>query len=220
LALVLDSAEFVSLVGYDDPEMVMCTVDRADTRWHDPALRLPARDAAAAQKLVNEIIAEHGEPVRFTVETFANEGHIREANVVKQIVEAQLTGITVEVSIGTVAELMGKWRSRAFDASNHAVRWSDPALDLPASFGSASAANITGYGNAAVDAALEALAGATQESTAIAAHHAVLRQVLKDLPVIFLSHKEAFHVIDHHALRDWKLFYSLRPIIEEAWLPG
>ena len=65
---------------------------------------------------------------------------------------------------------------------------------------------------------LAALAGANEEGATIAAHHVVLRRVLAELPVIFLSHKEAFHVVDHRALRDWKLFYSLRPLIEDAWL--
>jgi peptide/nickel transport system substrate-binding protein len=217
LALVLDSADYVDLAGYDDPTMVMTTLDRAGTRWCDPALRLPARDVATAQKLVDGIAAERGGPVRFTIETFENEGHIREARVVKQIVEACLTNIEVDVSIGTVADVMGKWRSGDWHASNHAVRWSDPALDLPASFASTSPANIMGYRDAEVDAALERLGSATDESEAVAAHQAVLRRVLGDLPVVFLSHKEAFHIVDREKARDWKLFYSLRPLIEEAW---
>jgi peptide/nickel transport system substrate-binding protein len=218
LAMVLDSAEFVDLVGYNDPAMVMTTLDRAGTRWCNPALRLPERDVAEAQRLVDEIAAEQGAPVRFTVETFANEGHIREAEVIKQIVERHLNGIEVAVSVGTVAEIMGKWRLGDFDASNHAVRWSDPALDLPATFVSTSPGNIMGFGDAETDAELAALAGANEESAMIAAHHVVLRRVLAELPVIFLSHKEAFHVVDRRALRDWKLIYSLRPLIEDAWL--
>jgi peptide/nickel transport system substrate-binding protein len=218
LSLVLDSAEFVGLAGYDDPAMVMTTLDRAGTRWCDPALRLPARDVKRAQRLIDAVAAERGAPLRFTVETFANEGHIREANVVKQIVERHLTGTEVTVSVGTVAELMGKWRSGEFDASNHAVRWSDPALDLPASLAASSPANIMGFRDAEAEAALAALSGPGDERTAIAAHHAVLRRVLAELPVIFLSHKEAFHVVDHLALCNWRLFYSLRPLIEDAWL--
>ena len=99
-----------------------------------------------------------------------------------------------------------------------AVRWSDPALDLPASFSSASPMNIMGYRNAEVDAALERLAGLTDAQEVAQVHREVLRQVLRDLPVIFLSHKEAFHIVDRQAVRDWKLFYSLRPLIEDAWL--
>jgi peptide/nickel transport system substrate-binding protein len=217
LALALDSADYVERVAYDDPAMVMTTLDREGTRWCDPGLRLPARDLAAAQRLIDEIAAEQGGLVRFTVETFANDGHIREANVVKQIVESCLTDIEVDVSVGTVAEVMGKWRSGDWHASNHAVRWSDPALDLPASFASNSPANIMGYSNAEVDEALERLARTTDEAEALAAHHAVLRRVLEDLPVIFLSHKEAFHIVDRDRVRDWKLLYSLRPLIEEAW---
>lgn len=218
LALVLDSAEFVDLTGYDDPAMVMTTIDRTGSPFCDPTICLPERNAKEAQQLIDAIAADTGKPVRFTIETFANEGHIREANVVKQIVERQLQRIAVEVSIGSVAELMAKWRSGEFDASNHAVRWSDPVLDLPATFASASPVNIMGYRNAEVDAALNRLASAADDKAAVVAHHAVLRSVLDDLPVIFLSHKEAFHVVDHDAVRDWRLFYSLRPLIEEAWL--
>jgi hypothetical protein len=196
----------------------MTTLDRAGTPWCNPAVRLPERNVAEAQRLVDAVVAERGAPIRFTVETFANEGHIREAQVVKQIVERHLDGIEVAVSVGTVAEIMGKWRLGDFDASNHAVRWSDPALDLPASFVSTSPGNIMGFGDAATDADLATLAGAGDESAVISAHHVVLRRVLAELPVIFLSHKDAFHVVDHRALRDWKLFYSLRPLIEDAWL--
>jgi ABC-type transport system substrate-binding protein len=199
--------------------MAMTTVDRAGTPLADPDLRLPKRDVATAQALIDAVVAETGRPVRFAVETFANEGHIREANTIKQMVEAQLRDVAAEVSVGTVAELMGKWRSGLFDASNHAVRWSEPALDLPASFSSASPMNIMGYRNAEVDAALERLAGMSDPQEVAEVHRSILRQMLRDLPVIFLSHKEAFHIVDRHAVRDWKLFYSLRPLIEDAWLP-
>jgi ABC-type transport system substrate-binding protein len=218
LALTLDSAEFVELAGYGDPEMVMTTIDRAGTPYLLPEIRLATRDPEQAQRLLDAVRAERGGPVRFTLETFANEGHVREANAIKRILESRLRGLEVEVAVGSVAELAGKWRSGDYQASNYAVRWSDPALDLAASFATGSPQNVMRYSNPVVDAALGRLAGATEERDAVEAHQEVLRQVLRDVPLVWLAHKEAFHAVDRRAARDWNLFYSLRPLIEDAWL--
>jgi peptide/nickel transport system substrate-binding protein len=218
LALALDSAEFVEQAGYGDPQMVMTTIDRAGTPYHHPEIRLPARDITMAQQLIDARVAESGAPVRFTLETFANEGHIREANVVKRMLEFQLTSLAVTVAIGSAPDVIGKMRNGEYQAMNSSARWSDPTLDLPALFASASKQNVMRYSNGRVDAALERLVGASDRRAIAEAHHDVLRQVLHDLPVIWLSHKEAFHVVDRRAVHDWRLFYSLRPLIEDAWL--
>jgi peptide/nickel transport system substrate-binding protein len=218
LALVLDSQTFVDTVGYGDPGMVMTTIDRAGTPLCDPEIRLPGCDVPRAQALIDEAVAGAGGPVRFTLETFPNEGHVREANTIRQMIEDRLRQVEVEVKVGSAADLAGRWRTGEYQATNYAVRWSDSVLDLPANFASSSGQNIMGYSNPAVDEALEALAAASDSETVVALHRGVLRQVLRDLPVIWLSHKEAFHVVDTAALRDWKLFYSLRPMVEEAWL--
>jgi peptide/nickel transport system substrate-binding protein len=218
LALALDSAAFVQSAGYADPQMVMTTLDRRGARWCDAEIRLPSSDPAAAQRLLDGVIAEIGAPIRFTLETFANEGHVREAEAVKTLLESRLRGLTVEVRAGAVAEIAGKWRSGDFQACNYAVGWSDPALDLPAHFASSSPQNITRYARVEVDAALARLAAASDDAAVAEAHRDALRHVLADLPVVWLAHKEAFHVLDRRRLRDWKLFYSLRPLIEEAWL--
>lgn len=218
LALVLDSAEFVEQAGYGDPQMIMTTIDRAGTPYCHPEIRLPTRDVAKAQQLIDARVAETGGPVRFSLETFANEGHIREANVVKRILESKLTSLEVTVTIGSTPDVIGKMRTGEYQAMNSIARWSDPALDLPALFASTSKQNAMRYSNARVDMTLERLVGAIDRPAIIEAHHDVLRQVLKDLPVIWLSHKEAFHVVDHDAVHDWNLFYSLRPLIEDAWL--
>jgi peptide/nickel transport system substrate-binding protein len=218
LALTLDSATFVELAGFADPGMVMTTIDRTGAPYHDPEIRLPRADPQQAQALLDAVRADTGGPVRFTVETFANEGHVREANAVKTILESRLRGLEVEVAVGSVAELAGRWRSGEYQASNYAVRWSDPALDLAASFRAGSPQNVMRYRNSAVDAALGRLAGATEARVKVEAHQAVLRQVLQDVPLVWLAHKEAFHAVDRRAVRDWNLFYSLRPLIEDAWL--
>jgi peptide/nickel transport system substrate-binding protein len=215
LALALDSAAFVELCEFGDPQMVMTSLDRPGTPYHDPQVRLPAPDLAGAQRLIDA-----AGPVRFTLETFANEGHVREAGAVKRLLESRLSGVEVAVAAGAVAEVAGKWRSGEYQACNYAVGWSDPALDLPAHFASTSPQNVTRYASPAVDAALSRLTAATDPATAAAAHREILTQALEDLPFIWLSHKEAFHVVDRLAVADWPLVYSLRPLLEDVRLRG
>jgi peptide/nickel transport system substrate-binding protein len=219
LSLVLDSAEFVDLAGLADPAMVMTTLDRAGTALAAPDIRLPPRDLASARALIDEATAERG-PVRFTLETFPNEGHLREANAIKALVERDLPGVEVRVAATPVPELMGRWRAGDFQATNYAIAWADPALDLAPAFASASPMNIMRYANAEADAALARLSGVTDPAAVVRAHHEVLRRVLADLPVIWLSHKEAFHAVDRRAVGAWPLVYSLRPMIEDVWLTG
>lgn len=218
LALTLDSAAFVEAAGYGVPGSVMTTIDRPGTPWHDPSLRLPEPDVAVAQELIGAVIAEHGGPIRFTVETFANEGHIKEAQAVKAIVEGRLSSVEVEVCVGTVAELAGKWQSGDYQACNYAVQWSEPALDLPSHFASNSPRNIMRYRSEAVDAALADLSAASDPAAAGQAHRRALRRVLDDVPLIWLAYKDAYHAVDGRRVRDWPLFYSLRPLIEDARL--
>jgi len=218
LSLVLDSAEFVAKVEYGDDFMVMTSLDRAGSDWCDPQIRLPQPDSEEAQELIDAVAAETGGPVRFAVETFPNEGHLREARAIKEMVESRLNNIEIEVAVGSVAELAGKWRSGEYDATNFAVRWANPELDLPAAFSSASGMNIMGYASVEADELLKQLEVASDREQAIGLHRQVLARVLEDLPVIWLSHKEAFHVVDTQAVSGWNLFYSLRPLIEDAAL--
>jgi peptide/nickel transport system substrate-binding protein len=218
LARALGSDAFVEAAGYGDPTAVMSTIDRADSTWHHPTIRLPECDTAAAQRLIDEVVAERGGPVRFSVQTFANEGHRREAQAIKHLVEASLSSVEVKVEVGTVPELMGKWQTGDFQATNYAVKWADPTFDLPPQFATGSPLNIMRYSSPVVDAALAELAAATDRERIADAHHRVLRQVLEDVPIVWLSYKDAYHVVDRRRVGDWNLFYSLRPLIEDARL--
>ena len=46
------------------------------------------RNLAAAQALIDAVVAERGGPVAFVLETFANEGHRREAQAIKTMDQA------------------------------------------------------------------------------------------------------------------------------------
>lgn len=217
LALTLASAEFVDRAGYEDRSVVMTTIDRPHTPYAAPDIRLPETNIPQAQALIDAAVAETGAPIRFAIETFPNEGHLKEAHVIKAMLEERLDHVEVDVAVDTVAELMGKWQSGSFQASNYAVQWAVPALDLPGQFSSTSPTNIMRYRSEAVDAALARLAAAAGEAERIEAHRAVLRNVLDDNPVIWLSRKQAYHVVDR-LVEGWQLFYSLRPRLADVRL--
>jgi ABC-type oligopeptide transport system substrate-binding subunit len=217
LALTFDSAEFVERAGYDDPAVVMTTIDRPHSLYASMDVRLPQRDIERAQALIGAIVAEQGGPVRFTIDTYPNEGHIREARVMKAIIEDHLVDVDVEIFIGSIAELVARRRSGEFQACNHALQWSEPALDLPSQLTSTSPMNAMGYRNEQVDKMLSMLARADNDAARVEAHHGVLQQVLKDNPLVWLSRKVAYHVVDR-SVTDWNLFYSLRPRLEDVRL--
>jgi peptide/nickel transport system substrate-binding protein len=218
VALGLSSAEYVELCQLGDPAMAMTSIDRPGSTYAAPDICLPTQDIAQAQALIDEVVAETGAPIRFTVDTFTNEGHIREANAVKIILERHLRDIEVTVEAHQAPELLGKYRSGDYQSGNYQLFWSDPTLDLPAAFTSTSPQNIMRYKSAAADAALERLAGLSDQGELIAAHHEVLRHVLDDVGLIWLCYKKSFHAIDKRRVGAWPLFYSLRPMIEDAWM--
>jgi peptide/nickel transport system substrate-binding protein len=215
LALALDSATFVETAGYGDDAAVMTTLDRPGTPYHDPSIRLPQTDLAAAQGLIDAAVADSGGPVQFVLQTFTNEGHLKEANAIKTMVEARLENVAVEVAAGSVADLASKWRSGEYQASNYAVQWSEPALDLPPHFASTSPTNFMRYRNEEVDAALDKLAGTVDPREVAKTHQRILRHLLEDVPLIWLSYKMAYHVVDR-SVQGWELAYSLRPLLDEA----
>ena len=98
------------------------------------------------------------------------------------------------------------------------MQWSEPSLDLPPHFASASPRNIMRYQNPAVDAALGELSSAREPAARGHAHRRLLRQVLADVPLVWLAYKDAYHAVDQQRVRDWPLFYSLRPLLEDARL--
>jgi peptide/nickel transport system substrate-binding protein len=215
LSLALDSAAFVDAAGYCEDDAVMTSLDRAGSLYHDPLIHLPQTDAAEAQALIDAAAAERGGPIAFVLQTFTNEGHLKEAHAIKRLLEARLKNVAVDVTAGSVAELAAKWRTGDYQASNYAVQWSEPALDLPAHYASNSPLNFTRYRDDQLDAALDQLTRAVGCSEMIDAHHRVLRQLLDDVPLIWLSHKMAYHVVDR-SVQGWTLAYSLRPLLDEA----
>jgi peptide/nickel transport system substrate-binding protein len=218
LALAFDSAEYVELRGLGDPAMVMTTVDFPGTAYAAPDVRLPGRDLAQAQALIDEVVAETGQPIRFRMDTYTNEGHQREANCAKIIWEKHLRNVEVEVVPDQAPTVLAKYRSGDYQAGNYAFTWSDPTLDLAPILGSSSPQNVMRYKNPAVDAALERLAGLTDDEEIAETHREILRRLLEDWPIYWMSYKESFHAIDRQKVGAWPLYYSLRPMIEDAWL--
>jgi peptide/nickel transport system substrate-binding protein len=218
LQLTLDTAAYVELCQLGDPAMAMTTIDRADTVYAHPDIRLPTPDFDRAQALIDEVIAETGRPVRFVIDTYTNEGHVREANACKILLERHLNGVEVEVVAGQGPEVLAKLRTGDYQAGNYALQWSEPTLDLPPAFGSTSPQNIMRYKSVAVDKALDRLGRLDDEAALVETHREVLRHVLDDVGVIWLCYKKSFHAVDKQRVGAWPLVYSLRPMIEDAWL--
>lgn len=219
LSLVLDSKELVERANFGDSTAVIKAIDDEFSPWYNPKIKLPKTDPVAAQKLVDQVVAEQsGRPISFTYLVNNTPNHIRMAEAIQTVVQSKLRNVEVKLDIQQPTATVPKQAAGDFQASLGSARWTDPALDLPAVFRTGSGLNYMRYSNPTVDAALTQLTTSTDSKTTQQAHETVIENVLKDLPMVWVSRFQTFYGYDKTQLKNWKMFYELRPLFEEMWL--
>jgi hypothetical protein len=89
---------------------------------------------------------------------------------------------------------------------------------MAALFGVGGSSNYQKYNNPTVESAIARLATAVDPKVIKGSENTIVENVLKDLPVVWTLRTRIFFVTSKAALKDFKMFYQLRPIVEDAWL--
>jgi peptide/nickel transport system substrate-binding protein len=217
ISLAIDPAQFNTLRRGGDKALLITTIDKPGTPYYDKNLAMPKTNLQAAQKLVDQVVAETGKPIEFTLNVFNTPYIVTDAQVVQaQIAKLKNVNMTLNVVASTV--IIASYATgnfQAFTSSN--ARWSDPAVDLPALFTTGSPSNYWRYSNPTVDSELAQLASATDQKTRSQLVSKIETQLIKDAPVAWYT-RYASYTIPDKTIQNLTAYYDQRFLLDQVWL--
>jgi peptide/nickel transport system substrate-binding protein len=151
------------------------------TPWHSESSKLPAYDVAAAQKLIDEYVAEKGGPVKFTMLAFQQTlDQDRAKFIVAQL--GKLKNLQVDFVVNDSPTNIGKVLAGDYQWSSWGFPTLDPEPGLYNSSRSGLPFNYSRYKNADVDKWLDEARASTDAALRNANYKKVFDQLAKDLP--------------------------------------
>jgi peptide/nickel transport system substrate-binding protein len=219
MQLTLDSASIIQATGDGDSSWVIKTVDEKFSPFYDPKLTLPKTDPAAAQKLIDSYVADHGgKPVEFTYLGLNVPTHIRIANAIQAIIASKLKNVNLTLDIENSVVGVPKYTSYNYQMTLVDGRWTDPRIDMPVRYLSTSPLNLMRWSNPTADAAINQMTSTTDPKVEAQSEKTVVQQVLKDVPMVWIERFRTFYGVDHTQVKNWHMFYELRVLFEDVWL--
>lgn len=158
--------------------------------YFDPDQRFPSYDPEAAQDLIDEYVAETGEPLRFA---FASPP-ADPATAFFQAQLSELDGLDVSLSEIEPDAYFPQLLAGEFDAAIFPVDVTDPALSLADYFGTGGVFNVTGYSNPALDDLLQRGRAALDEAERVEIYRQVQEILIEDIPAVIFHRPFEFHL--------------------------
>lgn len=181
----------------------------SSTRFHDPAVRLPAFDVAAANRLLDEAGHPRGAGgVRFELRFMPlpySEIWNRLGEYIRQAMgQIGVRLVTEAVDSATWARRIGNWEYEL--STNFVYQWGDPTIGVERTYVSTNIqriafTNTMGYANPRVDELFATARRSTNAQERQAAFSQVQRILAEDMPVIWLM-ELAFPTIHDRRFRN------------------
>jgi peptide/nickel transport system substrate-binding protein len=217
--LAIDRQQFVKTRRASSKDFLMTSVERPGTLYSDSKIAAPKYDLPAAQKLIDQVVAEQGgKPVTFTLNVFTT-GYLQSDGELVQAMLAKLKN--VEVKLEPLAPTAGTPRFNAGDFQAFSLgspRWVSPTSDLISNFSTGNSSNVSRYSNPKVDAIFTELKAETDQKKRVDLVHAAEKQILADSPVAWFTRIVHYQVIDK-SVRDYESFETI-PLLDRVWLGG
>lgn len=199
LRLAIDNAQVAEVVDRGQQVDDATTYFTPSSPFYDADLPHPAPDVAAAQALIDEIVAETGEPIEFAISTAPP------SQPVADILQAQLSQLDdVNVTVEVLA--VGPFTEAVVVQKNFTVAmWNtfnlDPEPRAHDFFLTGSPRNYTnGYSNPEMDATLKEGRTATDLEGRTAAYEEMQRILNEDVPVLTVKRADHFIVSDPESI--------------------
>jgi peptide/nickel transport system substrate-binding protein len=155
--------------------------------WDGEDTRLPEFDPAAAQELVDEIRADTGSDVSFTLRAFDTPQNVLAAEFVQTMLN-QLDGVEVGIEVAEA----GTTGTRVLQGDFQVSTWGYPTLAPDPGYYNALHTgvpfNVSRYSNADVDAALDEARATDDPDDEARLYGEVLAAAARDLPFLPFSH--------------------------------
>jgi peptide/nickel transport system substrate-binding protein len=217
--LALNRTTYNTAAYSGSPQTLMTTLDRPGTPFYDASIAVPQQNLAQAQSLINQVVAQTGKPVEFTIVLPAGgTGDAEGQEIQGQL--AALKNLKVDLSSVTSStqrtdETTGNYQA-TLAAQN--LTWELVQTDLITVLSSADGgADVSNFQDPLVDTDLKQLEAATSVSQQVPLEHAVEREVLKQVPYVFLSRYAQFEVAAKN-VQNLQNAYGLVPLVNGIWL--
>ncbi|MFD4507382.1 ABC transporter substrate-binding protein [Streptomyces sp. NPDC058457] len=180
-----DAIDFNALNAsvYDGTGETVDTVFRKSSPFYTD-IPVGKPDAAAAQKLFNEIAAD-GKPVSFTFTTTASTENKAQAESIQSQL-SRFKNVTMKIKVVDYAEFIPLQTSHDFDAVVSSAAFNDPEPRLWTAFQGDSPTNMTGINDAQLDQALLKGRTATTVADRKAAYETVQRRLVALRPMLWI----------------------------------
>ena len=160
---------------------LMKTVAAPDTPFYDESISYPAPDRVRAQQLFDEVSAQTGAPISFTILT--NPGNRPIAEGIQTLLSEYRN---VKVSVESLAVTQPRVVQGDYDMVATGYFYVDPEPKLYDFLHTGSARNTTGFSEPAVDAALDKGRSSQNDDERRQAYDVVQRALIDDVPAIQL----------------------------------
>jgi peptide/nickel transport system substrate-binding protein len=211
IQLGLDVDELNRLVQRDRADVAK-TIAAEGTPFFDSELTLPEPDPAEAQRLIDEVVAENGGPVTFTILT--NTQNLANAEGIQTLL-SQFDGL--EVQIQTVASVSPDITSGNYDMGISGLFFIDPEPRMFDRLKTGLPSNWARYSNPDVDAALDTARASQDLAERQAAYKVVQQAIIDDAPFITLWRIPSTLMFDE-TLQQVSTFGDGVLRIDEVWL--
>jgi len=192
---------------------VPTTLFSESSPFYDASLTLPQYDKETAQELLDELAAEKGGPLTFTIK------HSASAKSAAEFFQAQLTEFdNLSVSIAEIqnTDILPTAQSGDYEAMSFQISMMDPEPDFYDNFHTGAVRNFVGYSSPEMDAALDAGRVALDDEARAAAYATMQEVFATDVPQVFYN-RPIPYMVGAENLHDVEITNYLTRF-EQVWL--
>jgi peptide/nickel transport system substrate-binding protein len=217
--LAVNRDQFNKTARNGDATFTIATLDPSGSIFYDQTIKSDTYDPTAAQQLIDQIVAQTGKPVQFTL-TGYNFGVGKEDGVLLQAQLNQLKDVHVTLTEEDATSLVRDFNSGNFDVyEDFSPRWVVPSTDLVNAFQTKGLFNYVGYSNPTVDAMLHQLSATTNPQDQVPLVHNVEKAVLNDHAVAWYARAVDASVLNNR-VHNFQIYYDQQPLLDSVWVTG
>jgi peptide/nickel transport system substrate-binding protein len=193
--LAVDRQEFNKTLRSVDKSLTMTAIEEPGTPFYNKDVKVPKTNLTEAQKLIDQVVAQTGKPVQFTLEVYSTPYIMQDA----QLIQAQLSrlkNVKVDQEILAAPEMQRRYVSGSYQALTFGLRWTEQTIGLYNNFLSTSALNYWRYKNTTVDNSLTQLLSAASEKDRVRLVRDAEAQLVKDSTAIYYTRYSSFLILD------------------------
>jgi peptide/nickel transport system substrate-binding protein len=214
VAMAIDYAQYMQTVELGIGARAD-TIPAPDSPFYDSSITMPNTDKAGAQQLLDQLKADTGKDLEFSITTAASSQST--VDFMQSQLNQQYKNIKVTTQTLSPTQVSTNLLSKNFDVTTFGITFADPEPNLYNNFFSTGPSNFGGYKNSDVDQAFNTARSSLDQSARVNAYKTVQRALAADQPVIWTTRVQ-FVTFFKPEIKDLTLFEDGVPLVDRVWL--